>query len=456
MNKNRTKILTSKIWPLIIKLTLPSIAGMLGIMIFNIVDTYFVGRLGTLELAAVSFTFPVVMIVNCVLLGFSHAIMALFSRAAGAHNKQAERRLATSALILGILLSVIISSIGWFTTEPLFRLLGAGPELMPLINRYIKIWFIGVTFIVFPMFGDGILRGLGDTKTPAIIMLSAAIINSILDPILIFGFGFIPAMGIAGAAISTVFSRMLTTVISLYIQVHREHLISFKGLSYSVILSEWKMLFYIGLPNVAVKAITPLGIAIFTSILARYGNEVIAGYGVAVKVESVVLAVSHALGITAAVFIGQNLGAGHAERVRSGTHWLYLYGILFGCISAVLLAFGGNFLGSLFNNNPLVIQTTAQYLLIVPVGYGLYSVSQIAASILNVFHKPLLAGGLYLIQIAVIAVPLAYYLSAFCAQKGLFMAISISYVAVGLIALWIIKSETNKILPDTAVRRQES
>ena len=445
-NKNKAAILNDNIPPLLVRLTIPSIIGMMGLMIFNVVDTYFVGKLGSRELAAISFTFPVVMVVGSLTMGLGIAVMALFSRAAGQHDVDEERRLATSALMLGVLVSLSISLIGYLTMEPLFTLLGVEENMLPLVISYMRIWYFGAVFMVLPMMGDSILRGLGDTRTPAFVMMTIAVVNLILDPLLIFGIGPFPRMGIEGAAIATVFARMISAAVSLCIQIFREKLISFKGLTFQVLLKEWKGLFYLGLPNGAIKAIMPLGVAVFTSILARYGHEAVAGYGVAAKIESAVFSVSGALGVTATVFVGQNLGAGRRDRVKTGIRWIYGYGLSYGLVCAIILAFTGKNLAALFNEDVLVRTAAGLYLMIVPFGYGLYTLGQSSASILNVYHKPMLAGGLSLVQIGLVAIPLSYLLSSFLGEKGVFLAIGLGMVALGVLSFIVISVQTRKVL----------
>ncbi|MDC7222193.1 MAG: MATE family efflux transporter [Spirochaetales bacterium] len=446
MKDKRQAILNGPLGITLVRITIPSIVGMLGLMIFNVVDTYFVGRLGAVELAAISFTFPVVMVINSLVFGIGVGSMALFSRAVGNHDKGEERLLATSSLALGISMAAVLGVLGYFTIEPVFTLLGAEEELMPYIMTYMRIWYMGAPFMVIPMLGDSILRGLGDTFTPAFVMLTVAVGNAILDPLLIFGIGPFPEMGVAGAALATLISRAMAATVSILIQVFREKLIMIRGLTLSALLKTWRALFQIGLPNSAIKAILPLGTAIFTSILAEYGHEAVAGYGVAAKIEGVVLAIFNALAVTATVFVGQNLGAGNRERVKKGIHRMRLYSHGVGILSAVILFFTGGFLAGFFNEDSLVRSTAAAYLMIVPIGYGLYGCGQIAASILNVYHKPMLAGALSLFQIAAVAVPLAYILPRVLGMNGVFTAIVISFAALGILSFFVLRRESRKVL----------
>ncbi len=411
-------------------------------MVFNIVDTYFVGKLGAVELAAISFTFPVVMVISSLVFGIGVAAMALFSRAAGQQNFQEQQMLATSTLTLGISISAVMGLIGYFSIDPIFRRLGADDALMPHITAYMQVWFMGAGFMVIPMLGDSILRGLGDTFTPAFVMMTSAMLNVFMDPLLIFGIGPFPALGVQGAAIATVASRGVSAIVSILIQAFREDLLTIHGMSIRKAWIYWKRLFHIGLPNSAVRAISPLGTAFFTSILAQYGHEVVAGYGVAAKLESVFLAIINAFSITATVFVGQNLGAGNSDRVHKGIRFMQMILMGLGLSIAAGFFFFGNALAGLFNDNETVRQTTATYLRIVPVGYGFLAFSQISASILNVYHRPFLAGGISLIQIAGIAVPSAYLFSFLFGVNGVFLAILASFAVTGTISLLVLRQQT--------------
>ena len=439
MREKSNLILSGKIPGTLIKITIPSIVGMFGMMIFNIVDTYFVGQLGSVELAAISFTFPVVMVLNSVVLGIGTASMTLFSKAVGQKDMKKERLLATSTLSLGILLALLMGIVGYLTIDPLFRALGADGELLGYIKDYMSIWYLGAGFMVIPMLGDSILRGLGDTFTPAFVMMTVALLNVVLDPLMIFGIGPFPVMGIKGAALATIISRAVAAVVSICIQVFREHLLVFRGISIRNLVLQWTGLFHIGLPNSAVKAITPLGAAIFTSILARYGHEVVAGFGVATKIESIFMAFMNAFSITATVFVGQNLGAGNYDRVKEGIRLIDLLLISLGLLVAGLFFFSGSFLGGIFNNDPVVRSTTALYLKIVPIGYGFLALTQITAAVLNVYHKPYLAGGLSLFQIGFIGVPASYFLSWILGAEGVFFAILASFLIAGILSQGVLK-----------------
>ncbi|MCK4447261.1 MAG: MATE family efflux transporter, partial [Candidatus Marinimicrobia bacterium] len=316
MRSNKRAILIEgAIGKLLVKLTIPMVFGMISMIIFNLVDTLFVGRLGTKELAALSFTFPVVLVIHSLALGLGIGASAVISRAIGEGNHHKVQRLTTDGLGLAVIIVAFFVIIGLFTIEPLFRLLGATPELLPLIKDYMKIWYFGMLFVIFPMIGNNAIRATGDTKTPAIIMMFAALINTILDPILIFGLGPFPRLEIAGAAIATVISRAITFIVALYVLSHREKMITLAKTTAKSVFDSWRQILYIGLPTAGTRMIIPIGIGVITRLIASYGAEPVAAFGVSSRIEFFAVSVIAALSAVLAPFVGQNWGASKYDRV---------------------------------------------------------------------------------------------------------------------------------------------
>ena len=189
---------TGSIKKILLKLTLPMIFGMLGMVIFNLIDTYFIGQLGKIQLAAISFTFPVVLVVQSISLGVGMGTGSVISRIAGKGDTTGLKRLATDSLILAILVVIVSMIIGVFTIEPLFSALGADGTVMPYIKGYMSIWYFGLPFVVVPMVGNNIIRSLGDTMVPGLVMIGSSVLNAVLDPLLIFGISIFPKNGDTG------------------------------------------------------------------------------------------------------------------------------------------------------------------------------------------------------------------------------------------------------------------
>ena len=185
------------------EMTVPIMWGILSSVAFHAADTYFVGRLGVVPLAAISFTFPVIMLVLNISVGLGAGISSVLARTVGAGDEEAMRRLATDALLFALILSIGLTILGLATIEPLFRLLGAEAAVMPDVRAYMTLWYPGVGFLVGSMCVIAILRAVGETRIPGYLMVAASILNIVIDPLLIFGlFGF-PRLEIAGAALAT-------------------------------------------------------------------------------------------------------------------------------------------------------------------------------------------------------------------------------------------------------------
>ncbi len=211
----------------LIALTVPMIWGVLAIMSFNLVDTWFVAQLGADRLAAMSFTFPVVMVLVSLGIGLMAGTSSVLARVIGEGDHSRVRRLTTDALVLAFVLSALFTVLGLLTIDPLFRRLGVTEALLPLVREYMTIWYAGFFCFLVPMVGLGAIRATGDAKFQSRTMMAAALVNLVLDPLLIFGLLGFPRLELAGAALATVLSRGLTLLVG-YWALRRMDLLSFE------------------------------------------------------------------------------------------------------------------------------------------------------------------------------------------------------------------------------------
>ena len=433
-SKQSAKLVEGAVGRLLVKLTIPMIFGMISMVIFNLVDTFFVGQLGTKELAALSFTFPVVLVVHSLALGLGIGASVVISRAIGEGNHHEVQRLTTDALCLSVIIVAFFIIIGLFTIEPLFRLLGATPELLPLIKDYMKIWYFGMIFVVFPMVGNNAIRATGDTKTPALIMMFAALVNAILDPFLIFGLGPFPRLEIAGAAIATVIGRAITFIVALYVLSHREKMITLAKTTAKSVFDSWRRILYIGLPTAGTRMIIPIGIGVITRLIASYGEESVAAFGVSSRIEFFAISVIAALSVVLSPFVGQNWGASKYDRVKKGLKYSKQFSIGWGFAVFVLLAIFARPIAAIFSENSIVVSTIVTYLRIVPIGYGLLGILMLSTSVLNVLNKPIHATILSITQMFLLYIPMAFFGSYFFGIPGIFIALALSYFISGIAA----------------------
>lgn len=421
----------------IIDLTIPGYFGMLGMNIFNIIDTYFVSIIGNNELAAMSFTFSIVMVVNLVTIGLGAGIGALVSKSVGTSDEEGKVHIIMTGLGMALILAISITIIGLLTIDPFFKWLGADSQTLPLVKSYMVPWYTGCTFLFMSMVGGQIFRGLGDTKTPGNMMILSTILNTILDPILIFGFLFIPALGMSGASLATVISRFFTFFTYMYLMNRKYHVIRFKNLQTKKILSCAKRIFAIGLANSLTKVVNPLIITMVTALLATESQMAVAGYGVGTKIESFIMAIAVALGNTAMAVLGQNMGAGKNQRVKQGVAILNKFSVVVFTLLYVFVFILSPYLAKIFTDDSQVISIVVIYLRILPLSYAAQSIFMISTSFYNIIGKPFLATILGFSQLLFIVYPLGHIGFKLFGVYGLFGVIMISYYVVVLIALII-------------------
>ena len=423
---------------MLLRLTAPMILGMVGIHLFHLVDTFFVGRLGTQALAAMSFTFPVVFTIAGISLGLGLGASAVISRAIGEGDWGRVRRLTTDSLALAFLIVAFFVVVGLFTIEPVFRLLGATDELLPLIRSYMIVWYPGMIFVVMPMVGNNAIRATGDTRTPSLIMITAACVNGVLDPLFIFGIGPFPRLELAGAALATVIGRSITFTLALLILARRERMLtrSFPGLR--ALWDSWKEILHVGIPSALTNILIPVGIGVITRIVSGYGAAAVAGFGVATRIEIFALTPVMALRSVLAPFVGQNWGARRHDRLRRGVAISGGFSIGWGLLVWLILALTGRHIAAVFNVSPDVIATTALYMLIVPAAYGMRGVLFLSTGALSILRRPIDAAVLMLVQIFVLYVPLAVLGSRVLELAGVFGAGLVANIVAGAVAyLWI-------------------
>lgn len=420
--------------PLLVRLTLPMIVGVLSILAFNLVDTFFVGRLGTEQLAAMSFTFPVVLVIGSLAMGLGIGTSALVSRAIGEGNMARVQRLTTDALSLSLLIVITAAMVGLATINPLFRALGAEGVVLGYINTYMTIWYWGMIFVVVPMVGNSAIRATGDTRTPSFIMMVVVVVNIILDPLLIFGIGPFPALGIAGAGIATVIARAITFIVSVWVLLVREEMLTFRRVSWSAVFASWRAVLHLGLPAAATQIIVPLSLGVITRLVAMYGTEAVAAMGVATRLETFALTIVLALGSVLGPFVGQNWGAGKVARVREGIDMSQRFAMLLGVVTFALLFTFARPIGSIFSNDPAVVDVIVLYVRIVAISYGFQGVLQLSTTVLNVLNRPYEAAGLSLMRMVGLYIPLALVGRAFFGLTGVFAAAAVASVLSGALA----------------------
>ena len=423
------------------RMTIPMLFGMITLMSFNLVDTFFISMLGTHELAAVSFTFPVTFTVISLAIGLSIGTSALIAKAHGSGDSAMARADGLAALRLSAYLVAILSLLGYLGMEPLFRLMGATDDTLPFIHDYMSWWFAGSVLLITPMIGNAVLRAAGDTKTPSLMMASSGVINAILDPILIFGWGPIPAMGVEGASIASVISWAVSFSLILYLIVVRRKLVDSGHQSLSEFIRISRRILRIGLPAAGANMLTPLAMAILTAVMASYGAHAVAAFGVGARIESIACLVVLALSMTLPPFVSQNLGGCQLGRVEAGYQLCIRFVLKWQFAVYLLLALTAPFIAHLFSTEPAVERLICWFIWILPLGYGLQGVVILTNSSLNALHLPMRALALSVVRLFVFYVPIAWLGGKLFGVLGVYGGALSANLFIALIAyLWFQRS----------------
>ena len=418
----------------LVDMTVPVLFGIFTMMLQTFADAWFIGRVGDRALAALSFAFPVLMVVTSVAIGLGAGTSSVVARAIGSHNHRRARRLATDSLILSFAITATMCLIGILTIDPLFTAMGAPPDMLPLISGYMTILYVGVPFVVVGMVGMSSMRATGDTRLPSMLMIIASVTNVILDPIFIFGLGPIPRMELNGAAMAALTARAAIFVGTLYFMRHRMDLLSFNKPDPAELKSSWKDILHVGIPAAGTNAIIPIAMGVITAMLARHGPEAVAGFGVATRVESLTLVFFYALSAIIGPFVGQNISAGKADRIYTALWLCTLFCLGAGLVIAVILALLSTWLPSLFSDNPSVTDVSTMYLWIAPISYGTYGMVMVMNASFNGMGKPMPAVHISISRMVVIYLPLAFIADHFYGIAGIFISYAIANVVTGVLA----------------------
>ena len=427
--------------PTLLRLALPMVVGIAAVLFFNLVDTFWVGQLGAMELAAMGFTFPVVMVVTNLTIGLSIGSTAVIAASLGEGDPEAPRRLTTDALLFALLIVAAVCAVGVATIDPLFRALGADAETLPLIREYMEPWYLGVGLLVIPMVGNGAIRATGDTLTPSLVMIAAGLTNAGLDPLLIFGWGPFPALGLRGAAYATLGSYGISFVACGWLLVRREHLLSFHRPTAAAIAASWRRILRIGLPAAGTNLLTPLAAGAITRLVAQHGPQAVAAYGAGVRVEGLAMMGVYALPAALTPFVGQNHGAGQVDRIRETLRFNVKAAAVWGLAAAAVLALVADPLARLLNEDPAIVRTTRLFLWIVPASYIPYGIALLVAAMYNAMEKPLKATFLAALRLIALAVPLAWLGSQLFGIPGLFAGIAAANTVMGITAALVVRRD---------------
>jgi len=413
----------------LLRLTVPMFLGISSMILASMIDTIYIGWIGTRELAAVSMSFPLVMGLSSVSMGLGVGATSIMSRTLGGGDRDRSLVLGTHTLVLVALLVVSIAVAGFVCAVPLFRGLGADAETLPLASDYIRIWFVGLPLFALTMVAMSMLRALGNARTPGILMTAGSVLQVAIAPALIFGIPHAFAgIGFLGSAWAFVASRGCVFVATVVV-LERAALIRALG-SARDMLASWREVLRIGVPSILTNLIGPASMAVVLGLLSKYGHEVVAGFGVAIRIESLALMLLMALSSSVSPMVGQNWGAREFGRVREALAFGYRFSFAWGLFAFAVIALFGKPIVRLINDHPGVVDATYAYLVPVSLSYGFMGMSMMIGASFVALGRAAPSLTLALLRMLVLYLPLAWLADRYFGYRGIFVASALCTVVV--------------------------
>ncbi len=418
----------------LLRLTGFMLLGFVAVMSANLIETLYIGKVGTQELAALGFTFPVVMGLQGMMMGLGIGASSVVARSIGSGEWRRAKALITHSFVLVLAFVALITLFMALFLQDIFSVLGAKGEILDMSVAYMRVWLLGVPFFAIAMVGSTLMRAAGDAVKPGYLMVVGAVLQVALGPVFIFGlFGF-SQMGLAGAAIAFVAARTVSFLMYVY-YVYKDDLLIF---DLNDFWQSSRDIMHVGLPAILSNIIGPVSMSVITRLLAGHGAVVVAGFSVASRIETMFAMVMWALSMSVAPFVGQNWGAKYFKRVTRSLRIGNLFALAWGVFSYLVLIVLGPFVISLVNSDQEVIDAATVYLMIVPLGMGLMGVMSNCMSSFNALGQPGPPFIMSVCQMIFLSIPFAILGDYLFGYRGIFAGGVLSILIIALISyVWL-------------------
>ncbi len=406
--------------------------------VYQLTDTFWVGRLGAVAVAAVSFSFPVIFLFIAVGGGVTIAGTILVAQAEGRGDRRDVDYVAGQTYAIVTLLSVALAAAGAALAGPLLGLMGADADVLPPATEYLRLSYLGLPFVFGYFVFQALLRGVGDVKTPLYIVGGTVLLNFLLDPLFILGWGPIPALGVAGAAAATIGTQGLAALVGAWLLLSGRRPIRVRWRDLRPDLGVARRIARLGFPASVDQAMRALGLTALVTLVAGFGSESVAVYGVVTRIFSFVLIPALGLGIATSTVVGQNVGAGQRGRARRATSigtWIAL-----GTMTAAgLLAFvfAHALVAAFVPGEPAVIEEGARFLRIMAPGWGLIGAQVVIGGGFSGAGRTYVSMLISVFSLWILRFPLAWFFSTRLGwgTDGIWWAFPVSYAGGAVLAV---------------------
>ena len=436
-----TKIPLSKA---IILLSIPMVLEMIMESVFALVDIFFVSRLGANAVATVGITESLMTIIYAIGIGLSVGTTALVSRRIGEKRPEEASVAAVQAIFTGIVVSLLFSAVGIFFAKDLLRLMGASPETVEMGYMYPTIMLGGNMVIMLLFIINAVFRSSGDAAISMRVLWFANILNIILDPLLIFGVGPFPELGIKGAAVATNIGRGVAVIYQLYLLGKGNHRVKVRADQVVIRIKEVLKLVKLSLGAIGQYIIATSSWIFLVWVVTGLGEEVVAGYTIAIRIILFALLPAWGLANAAATLVGQNLGANQPDRAERSAWIVGIANMIFlGLASIVFIAIPDTFIGFFIDSakEPVVMSSGVTCLRVVSFGFMVYALGQVMVNSINGAGDTATPVWINLIAFWLMEIPLAYVFTNVMDLhiRGVCYAILIADTALTFIAIAVFR-----------------
>lgn len=298
----------------LVRLSIPIVLSSVLQTMYQIIDTFWVGRLSADAVAAVSLTFPINFLLISLGGGLPIAGTVLIAQYKGRGDEKAMNHVAAQTFLMVFVISIVMSVFGFLFSEQIMRVMGAGPDILADATRYMRITFLGFVFVFGYFVFESLMRGLGSVKAPMRIVFMTVILNAFLDPLFIFGYGPVPAMGVSGAAMATLCTQALATIVGFAILFRGKQGLHLRTADFRPDFPFMKKAFFIGFPSSIEMSARAFGSTIMTVLVAAFGTVTLAAFGIGIRVLIFIIIPAMGLSVATSALVGQNIGAGKMGR----------------------------------------------------------------------------------------------------------------------------------------------
>jgi putative MATE family efflux protein len=438
----KNKYTEGKILNSLVSLALPIIFANILQTTYQLIDTFWLGRLGANAVAAVSLSFPVLFLVLSIGSGLTLAGTVMVAQYKGAENQKMVDFSSSQSVFLILIISAILALISFYSAGPLMRIIGAGPEIYDDSVAYFKVSSLGFVFLFLFFIFQSLMRGIGNVMLPVYVILFTVFLNLILDPLFIYGYGPVPGFGVAGAAVASVVTQGLSAFIGMAILFRGKSGIKINLASMKINIENLKRTFNIGFPASIEQSTRALGMTMMVIIVTSFGSDIVAAYGIGARILSFIVIPALGLAIATTSLVGQNIGARkikRAEEVANLSNKVAFFGLT--GMGILLFIFAEPLTAFFIPNDPEVIRDGALFIKIMAPSFGLLGVQQVTNGVFNGAGFTKASMLISILSLWIVRFPLAYVLSynTSLSYEGIWWAFPISNLIAAIVAFTYFK-----------------